>query len=408
MERVREYFYLALRNLKSRRLRSWLTIFGIVIGVFLIISLISLSEGLKESVMRQLKMLRGDIIFVMPGGGKITDMMTAFLGGMELNEEDIKVIERTRGVERVVPFPFVAEVVRWEGKREISFLAGINWDKSISILRDDMGYQTAEGRFPISGKKETLVGNLVPKEIFPTLKIGDEITIKGRRFEVVGILKSVGNKQDDSMVMIDLDDFRIITGKREGAPMVIVKPSQDFSVNRVAENIKINLEERGKRKMGEDAPVFSVITGETWASLAENIMGLVQAVILAFASIALVVGGIGIMNTMYTAVRERTREIGIMKAIGAKNSEILTIFLIESGIIGVIGGMGGTVLGIIFAKAVEIYGQIHPLFYITASVSPGLIIFSLVFSFLVGCLSGFFPARRAANLKPVEALRRFE
>lgn len=114
------------------------------------------------------------------------------------------------------------------------------------------------------------------------------------------------------------------------------------------------------------------------------------------------------MNTMYTSVRERTREIGIMKAVGAKNSAVLTIFLFESGIIGIIGGIGGTLLGIILAKSIEIYGQAHPMFYITASVSPGLIIFGLVFSFLVGCLSGLFPARKAAKLKPVEALRHYE
>lgn len=114
------------------------------------------------------------------------------------------------------------------------------------------------------------------------------------------------------------------------------------------------------------------------------------------------------MNTMFTSVRERTREIGIMKAIGAKNSAVLAIFLIESGIIGIVGGIGGTVLGIILAKTVEIYGQYHPMFYISASVGPGLIVFGLVFSLLVGCLSGFFPARRAARLKPVDALRRFE
>ena len=114
------------------------------------------------------------------------------------------------------------------------------------------------------------------------------------------------------------------------------------------------------------------------------------------------------MNTMYTSVRERTREIGIMKAVGAKNSAVLTIFLFESGIIGLIGGIGGTLLGIILAKAVEMYGNAHPMFYIAASVTPGLIVFGLTFSLLVGCLSGFFPARKAAQLRPVDALRHHE
>lgn len=406
MEQIGEYFHLALRNLRSRHLRSWLTILGIVIGVFLIISLFSLSEGMKEALMKQVRMMRGDLIFVMPG--EMKDMLVTFLGGMELSDADIKAIERTRGVETVVVFAYAGEVARYEEKTKIVFFAGIAWDKATAVLKEDMGYKITDGDFPRSGRREIVIGSLVPKEIFPGIGVGDEIVIKGRKLKVAGILMSVGSKQDDSMIILDLDDFRAITGKREGAQMAVVKPSPDFEVKEVAQNIEMALEETRKRRIGEDSPSFSAITGETWSGLAEDIMGIIQMVIIAFASIAIVVGGIGITNTMFTSVRERTREIGIMKAVGAKNSAVLTIFLIESGIIGIIGGIGGTALGIILAKAVEMYGQYHPMFYISASVGPGLIVFGLTFSLLVGCLSGFFPARRAARLKPVDALRRFE
>jgi putative ABC transport system permease protein len=108
---------------------------------------------------------------------------------------------------------------------------------------------------------------------------------------------------------------------------------------------------------------------------------------------------------MYTAVHERTREIGIMKAVGAKNKTITTIFLIESGIVGLVGGIGGEILGFGLAKTVELSLEIHPVFYLKASITPQLIIFGLAFSFLVGCISGFLPARKAAKLKPVDALR---
>ncbi len=406
MGKIGEYFHLALRNLRSRHLRSWLTILGIVIGVFLIISMFSLSEGMKESLMRQLRMMGGDLIFVMPGD--IKDMMVTFLGGVELSDEDIRVMERTRGVGTVVVFPYAGEVTRHEGTTKITFLAGVAWNKATSVLREDMGYRTAEGDFPKSGRREVMIGNLVPKEIFPGIKVGDEITIKGRKLKVAGILMSIGSKQDDSMIILDLEDFRAVTGKREGVQMAVIKPNPNFEVKEVVRNIEVALEETRKRRVGEDSPSFSVITGETWSGLVENVMGIIQMVIIAFASIAIVVGGIGIMNTMFTSVRERTREIGIMKAVGAKNSAILAIFLMESGIIGIIGGVGGTVLGIILAKAVEIYGQYHPVFYISASVGPDLVAFGLIFSFLVGGLSGFFPARHAARLKPVDALRRFE
>ena len=407
MAEIKEYFRLALRNLRSRQLRSWLTIFGIIIGVFLIVSLISLSEGLQETIMTQLRMMGGDLIFVMPGGD-FGDMMTAVMGGVELSDADIRAIERSRGVETVVVFPYLAEIVRYEGAAKMALLAGISWDKATTVLKEDMGYQVIEGDFPRSGRREVVLGNLVSKEIFPGITVGDEIIIKGRRFKVSGILMSLGSKQDDSMIVMDLDDFRSVTGKREGTQMAIVKPNPDFAVDDVVKNITIALEETGKRRIGEDAPKFSVITSETVSDMVGNIMGILQVVIVAFASIALIVGGIGIMNTMYTSVRERTREIGIMKAVGAKNSAILTIFLIESGIIGIIGGLGGTILGVILAKGVEAYGQVHPMLYITASVTPGLVVFGLTFSLLVGCLSGFFPARKAAKMKPVDALRRFE
>jgi putative ABC transport system permease protein len=127
--------------------------------------------------------------------------------------------------------------------------------------------------------------------------------------------------------------------------------------------------------------------------------------VVLFGSIGIVVGGIGIMNTMYTSVHDRTREIGIMKAIGARNSTITYLFLIESGIIGLIGGLGGTFLGLILAKGVEFYGQFHPVLYIEASVSPFVVLFGLIFSLFVGCASGILPARTASRLKPVDALR---
>ena len=400
---IKEYFQLAFRNLKTRSLRSWLTIFGIVIGVFLIISLFSLSDGLQKTIMTQLRMMGGDLIFVMPG--EIQDMMTAMLGGMELSDDDINALERTRGVETVVVFPYAAEIARHEGEAKITFLAGISWNKALSVLKEDMGWQTIEGDFPRPGRREALIGNLVSKDIFPDIRVGDEIIVKGRKFEVSGILMSLGSRQDDSMIILDLEDFKTITGKREGTPVAIVKPDPNFRVDDVVRNIEIALEDAGKRRAGSEAPVFSVLTSETVSEMVGNIMAILQVVVLAFASIALIVGGIGIMNTMYTSVRERTREIGIMKAVGAKNSAVLTIFLFESIIIGTIGGLGGTLLGIILAKSVEMYGLAHPMFYISASVGPGLVIFGLFFSILVGGLSGFLPARRAAKLKPVEALR---
>ncbi len=402
-EMIKDYFKISLKNLRVRPLRSWLTILGIVIGVFLIISLLSLSEGLKGAIMRELKMMGGDLIFVFPG--EIGDMMTTFMGGLKISENDIAAIKRAPGVEVVVPMPWGASIARHQEETKPLLMVGTNWSDSLSIFQSEMGWDLVAGRWPSPGRREIVIGNAVPKDVFPGIKPGNRLTIKGKPFEVAGVLRSLGNRQDDMMVYLDMDYFQQITGIRDGAQTVLVKVATGYDVEEVAQNISFQLENVGKRRRGEEIASFSVITSEKVSDMVGNVMAIVQLAIIGFASIAVLVGGIGIMNTMYTSVYERTREIGILKAVGAKRKSIVMIFLIESGIIGLIGGIGGVVLGIGFAKVIEIFARFHPVFYIEASASPLLIIFGLSFSFLVGCLSGYFPARQAANFKPVDALR---
>jgi len=400
---VKEYIKIAVKSLRTRPLRSWLTMIGVVIGIFLIISLLSLSGGIKTAIMQQLRMMGKDLIMIMPG--ELTDMVTAFAGGMELTEDDIEAIKKTKGVDIIVPMNYKGEAMRYEGEKKTVLLCGIPLEEGLEVLKTDMGLKLKEGRWPISGKREIFVGYLVPKEMFPGMKVGTDVAVRGKQFKVVGILRSVGTKQDDSQVYIDLDIFREITGERLGAKMVIAKAKSDYSAEEVVENIKENLEETRKRRRGEDLPSYTVLSSEKMTDIIGDVMGLIQVAIFGFASIAIVVGGIGIMNTMYTSVHERIREIGIMKAVGAKNKNIVLIFLIESGIFGLVGGIGGIVLGLGLAKAVEIICQTQNLFMLKASITPQLILFGLTFSFLVGCLAGFLPARRAAKLKPIEALR---
>jgi len=400
---LKEYFKIAIKNLRTRQLRSWLTILGIVIGVFLIMSLLSLSQGLKNTVLQQLKAVGTDIVMIMPGN--ISDIMTTMMGGVELSEEDLNIIRKTEGVEVVIPNAYKGELVKYQGESKTAIVYGMDIRNALNIYKEDMGMEIAEGRWPVAGKREAVAGSLVPTDIFRDLKINTMITIKGRQFEIVGILKSLGSKQDDSMVAIDIDIFRSITGEKKGAPQAVAKIASGYSPDEVAKRIKASLEENAKKRKGEEGSSFSVLTSEAMGSIVGNIMGILQAVIFAFGSIAVLVGGIGIMNTMYTSVRERTKEIGILKAVGAKNQTIVLIFLIESGIIGLIGGLGGMIPGLGLAKLIQLVGQVHPVFYIEASITPGIILFGLLFSFGVGCLSGFFPARSAAKLKPVDALR---
>lgn len=404
MSQTKEYFILALRNLKTRPLRSWLTILGIVIGIFLIVSLVSIAQGVVKSVEDQLKSIGGDVIMVMPGKGY--DIAT-LLGGIQLENRDIEAIKRARGVESVFEVPFTTELVRHHDESEYLLLWGINFDEGIPFLRDLLGWEIEEGNFPRIGRREVIVGNLVPKEIFPGLMPGDEIVISGRRFTVSGVLTSLGNRQDDMTTVLDLSDYRNTTSHKEGTQMAFVSAKEGFNVETVVGNIEWELEDSVKRVKGEAS--FSVYSSDAITGVVGNIMLILQFAVFVFASIAAFVGAIGIMNSMFTSVRERTREIGIMKAVGAKNSAVLSIFLIEAGVIGLIGGVIGTVLGVGLAKLGELFlRDAHPVLYIEAHISASLIISVLLFSLILGCLAGYFPAKKAAKLRPVEALRHHE
>ncbi len=396
-----QYLKMAVKNLRARSLRSWLTIMGLVIGIFLVVFLISLSEGLKESVTKELRMMGGDLIIIIPA----EDILTSMVGGGKLTNSDLAAIERARGVESVLPMPWAMEAIKHHSGVETTFLTGVYLDHRVNILREDMGWTTTEGEFLKPGRREVIIGAIVPKEIFPEIRVGDEITIKGRRFTVSGILRSLGNRQDDSMIIMDINDFRSVTGQREGAQMAMAKVSPEFEVAGVVGNITESLNETRERRAGDDSPSFSVLTSDTVSDMVDGVLGIIQTAILAFASIAIIVGGIGIMNTMFTSVKERTKEIGILKAIGAKRKHITTIFLFESAIIGLIGGVGGVILGIGLSKGIEfVLGQ-DPYLHIQAHISPALVIFGLLFSILIGSISGYFPARSASKLEPVDALR---
>ncbi len=397
-----EYFKIALKNLKSRSLRSWLTILGIVIGIFLVISLLSLSEGLKNSVMRELQMMGGDLVMVFPGDA--ADMMRTMMGGIELDNRDIEAIRRADGVEVVLEMPFSGAIGRHLQETETILVYGIDFNEGLYVLRENMGWEIVNGDFPRAGRREVMVGNLVPKNVFPELVPGDTITIKGKDFFVSGVLRSLGNQQDDLNIALDLPDFRDITGKREGTPVALAKIKVGYDPDVVVENIERELDDSVIRRSGEDKPSFTVMTSETVTDMVGNIMGVLQAAVIAFASIAIVVGGIGIMNTMYTSVKERTKEIGILKAVGARRKHIIMIFLFEAGIIGFIGGIGGVVMGLLLAIIAEniVSGG---MFYLEAHISIWLVLFGLTFSFVIGCLSGLLPAKQAAKLEPVEALR---
>ncbi len=405
----KEYYKIAARNLKMRSLRSWLTVFGIVIGVFLIITLLSLSEGIKDTINRQLMSLGGNMIFVMPGDDT-NPLAGIMFGGDKLEQKDLEAIERTDGVIKVMPASYQSINVRFGSENKAVVVQGFPLADSMDVLRKFQGWSLASGRWPSPGKREVVVGMQMNRDIFkmPVMP-GDEFKIKGKKYLATGVLNSLGSKQDDSAIFMEIGEFQDLAGQPRGtAQMAMVQIAEGADANIIAAKIKDSLRWVQRRAYGSDSLNFVVITAEKVNDIAGGVMAVIQFAILAFAGIAILVGGIGITNTMYTSVRERTREIGIMKAIGAPNSAVMAIFLFEAAIIGFGGGLGGTILGLGTALIIQAYGQVHPMFYFTASFSPWIIIFGLGFSFAVGCLAGILPARRAARLRPIEALRKYE
>ncbi|MCK4491202.1 MAG: ABC transporter permease, partial [Candidatus Altiarchaeales archaeon] len=193
-------------------------------------------------------------------------------------------------------------------------------------------------------------------------------------------------------------------GVKDDYITIMARAKPNYDPEKVAEKIKEKLrKDRGLEKGEED---FMVLTMEQMKEAVGIVLDATQAVVVGIAFISLFVGGVGILNTMYTSVLERTKEIGVMKAVGARNSDIMLLFLIESGTVGLVGGLIGCLIGASISKGLE-YIAVTQLdqTLIQASITPELIIGALLFSFIVGCISGVLPARQASKLKPVDALR---
>lgn len=234
--------------------------------------------------------------------------------------------------------------------------------------------------------------------------VGDRLTLNDKKFEVVGEMSRVGNPEDDKQVYIPAKTAQELFDIKDEYLAGIVKVKANYETDEVAENIEKALrKDRGLEEGEED---FQVQSLEQMMDATSLILDAVQWVVVAIALISLFVGGIGIMNTMYTSVLERTQEIGVMKAVGARNSDILLLFLIESGTIGMVGGAVGCLIGASISKGFEYIAVTQfDIVLIKASITPELILGALAFSFLVGSISGVLPARQASQLKPVDALR---
>lgn len=396
-----DYLKFSIEGIKKRRLRSLLTMIGIFIGIAAVVSLISLGQGLSNTVEEQFAQLGGDKIMISPGA-----QFGAF-SSQKLTKDDLEVVEKTAGVDIATEMYYSSGKVQFKGESRTTYIIGLPTDDTAKIITDMQDFNAEKGRDLKEGDKYkiTIGWRLWNKDFFEkSAGLRDKIQINGNEFEVVGLIGKIGNPADDAQVYIPVEVAKEIFDAGDEISMIYAQVKKGYSPDKVAEDLKEKL--RDSRNEEEGAESFSVQTFENILETFNNIFGIVQAVIIGIAAISLLVGGIGIMNTMYMSVMERTKEIGVMKAIGAKNSHILTIFLIESGIYGMIGGGIGVLIGVGIAKAVEFAAaQYMGTEILQASMSPTLIIGALLFSFIVGTISGLAPSYRASKFRPVDALR---
>ncbi|MBI5036171.1 ABC transporter permease [Candidatus Micrarchaeota archaeon] len=403
---VLESFFLAARNLTHRRLRSLLTIIGIFIGIAAVVALVSIGAGLQIYMAGESEELGADKITVMAtAGGMVTSPMASAISAKPLTEDDVDTVKRTPGVNLAGGMIIKSVQASFRGETKSTFLAGMPMDETKRMFENHYGNLEAGRSLKESDGKKVMIGNYFAREYFEKdVRLGDSIELEGSKLEVVGILKATGDRFDDSSVMTSMDVARDITGDKKLVSMVIAQVSEGVDMDDVRNKVEKRLRDKRGEKKGEET--FNVQTSEQLAQSFSSIFGIVQGVIVGIAAISLLVGGVGIMNTMYTSVVERTGEIGIMKAVGAKNSDIRNVFLFEASLLGTIGGIVGIIIGAGLAKIAEIaIAQTVGSDMLKASFTPELIVGVLFFSFVVGATSGTLPAIQAASLKPVDALR---
>jgi len=369
-----------------------------MIGIAAIVSIISIGEGLRETITGELESFGANNILISPGGGGGGFGPPSF--SEPLNEKDVKNIERIRGTDTVFGILMRGLSFEFKDEKKVLNIFGLDFDNAAEFFSDMGGYELQSGRIPRPEEKDSIVmGYLAAKKSFDEeIRVKDKVTINDENFRVAGIFKETGSESDDNLILMCMECMRDLTGVEDEISIIFVKVSDAKRIDSIAEDIQEEMDD----EHGED--VMSVFTTKQLTEQILMITGSLTLFLSAIAGVSLLVAGIGISNTMLMSVMERTREIGIMKSIGASNIKIMMLFLTESIIIGFIGGVVGILLGILISQGlsqVDIQGGL-PL--ITA-VTPQLLIMGLTFSVIVGAVSGFFPARRAAKLNPIEALR---
>ncbi len=394
---MREYVFYSLTSLAAQKSRTALTLLSMVIGVAVIIAMVSIGEGMQSSVSEQLKKVGAEVISVFPSGFQFGPGAPP-VQTVPFQESELKEIERIAGVKAVAPALIKAGVVEYKSEKKTISVRGTTKNGLEKIF--SRIYSVKEGRIFEDYEEGVVLGAQVAKNIFSKeVRVGDTIKINEKNLKVVGIFRESGNNQRDSLIVMPLSQAqRLFDAEREITGIMVLSESEKV-VEQVAKKIEDTLK---KLRGGKD---FEVITSRQLAEQVGRITTIISFVLGGIASVSIIVGGVIIMNTMLMGVIERTREIGVMKATGATNANILLLFLVESALVGLAGGAIGIVMGAGISLLIEYAGRIYIGGSFTTVITRQMVVGALLFSLLVGSFSGVYPAYRASKLDPVEALR---
>jgi len=399
-----DYLAIAFGGMRKRFLRTSLTMLGIFIGIAAVVSLISLGQGMQTAINAQFASIGTDKIIIQ-GATAGFGPPGANTAGI-IDKHDLDLIKEVAGVKRAAGRLLRTVTAEFEGEADnVMALSMPEEQEDRALAEEANNLKVEQGRLLKPGdRKKAVVGNNIwnSRKFSKKMAIGSKLALNGEKFEIVGLMPKIAANVD-RVILINEEDAREIMNEDGQFSMIAVQVVPGETPSAVADRIsKAMRRDRHQKEGFED---FTIKTSEEVIRSVNTILGVVQAVFVGIALISLLVGGIGIMNTMYTAVLERKRDIGIMKAIGAKNSDIMLIFMLESGLLGMTGGTVGILIGMGLSKTVEIIATGFIGNLLKASFQWHIMAGALAFSFLVGMISGVLPARQASKLPPVEALR---
>lgn len=398
----KESFLMAWASLIANKMRSVLTMLGIIIGVAAVIALVSIGNGVKQDIQNSISSLGSNLLMVMPGAPRTPGVRPSAGSMKSLKVSDYEAISKLDGVKAASPMTTGSYVVIYQNKNWTTSVSGVssnymdvnNWTMKSGRFFSDKNVQNRE--------RVAIIGQTVVKNLFGDENpVGAEIRVKNIPFRIIGVLNSKGSgsmgaDQDDIVLIPYTTAMERVDGV-DYLRMIYVVGKDESGIDRLQSDIENLLRVRHSIK-DTNLDDFNIQNMNSIMETMEETTGTLTLFLGAVAAISLVVGGIGIMNIMLVSVTERTREIGVRKALGATYSVIVTQFLIEAVVISLMGGIIGIVLGIGASKLIGIASGMSTV------ISIPTIVMSFAFSMAIGLIFGIYPARKAAKLNPIDAL----